>query len=261
LTTGEDSLYGDAASGPRATPRITAIIPALNEAPSIAGVVEGLREQRAAPLHGIIVVDNGSTDGTGEQARQAGASVVREERRGYGYACKAGVLAAQEAEVLVLLDGDAADDPQDLPRVLEPLLEDAADLVVGSRSRGSRERGSMTPQQVLGNRLAAFLMSRLYGVEVSDLGPFRAIRRRDLLALEMREMSYGWSVEMMVKAARAGYRYREVPVRYHRRIGVSKVGGTLKGSLKAGWSIISTTLRYSRWTPTWERMTPDQTDH
>jgi glycosyltransferase involved in cell wall biosynthesis len=260
LTTGADHLSGDAAPGPEATSRITAIIPALNEAPSIAGVVQSLREQGAVCLHDIIVVDNGSTDGTGAQARRAGATVVREERRGYGYACKAGVLAATDAEVIVLLDGDAADDPQDLPRVLEPLIEDAADLVVGSRARGTRERGSMTPQQVLGNRLAAFLMSRLYGVEVSDLGPFRAIRLRDLLALEMQEMGYGWSVEMMVKAARAGYRYREVPVRYHRRIGISKVGGTLKGSLKAGWSIIYTTLRYSRWTPGTDRVAVDQTN-
>jgi glycosyltransferase involved in cell wall biosynthesis len=260
LTTGADHLSGDATPGARATLRITAIIPALNEAPSIAGVVKSLREQEAVGLDDIIVVDNGSTDGTGEQARQAGATVVREEKHGYGYACRAGVLAAKDAAVIVLLDGDAADDPQDLSRVLEPLLGDKADLVVGSRARGTRERGSMTPQQVLGNRLAAFLMSRLYGVEVSDLGPFRTIRRRDLLALEMREMGYGWSVEMMVKAARAGYRYSEVPVRYHRRIGVSKVGGTLKGSLKAGWSIISTTLRYSRWTPTRQRMALDQTN-
>jgi glycosyltransferase involved in cell wall biosynthesis len=259
LTTGADHLSGDAASGLQATPRITVIIPALNEAPSIAGVVRSLREQGAVSLHDIIVVDNGSTDATAAQARRAGATVVREERRGYGFACRAGVLAATDAEVIVLLDGDAADDPQDLPRVLEPLLGNEADLVVGSRARGSRERGSMTPQQVLGNRLAAFLMSLLYGVEVSDLGPFRAVRRRDLLALEMREMGYGWSVEMMVKAARAGYRYREVPVRYQRRIGVSKVGGTLKGSLKAGWSIIYTTLRCSRWTPRKDRVTVDQT--
>lgn len=258
MTTGADHLFGDAAPGLGATPRITAIIPALNEAPSIAGVVQRLREQGAVPLHDVIVVDNGSTDGTGARARQAGATVVREERRGYGYACRAGVLAAGDG-IIVLLDGDAADDPDDLPRVLEPLMEGGADLVVGSRARGARERGSMTPQQVLGNRVAASLMSRLYGVEVSDLGPFRAIRRQHLLALEMREMGYGWSVEMMVKAARAGYRYCEVPVRYYRRIGVSKVGGTLRGSLKAGWSILYTTLRYSRWTPKEERMALDQT--
>ena len=231
------------------------VIPALDEAPSIEGVVRGLRNQELVLPERIIVVDNGSTDGTGEIARRAGASVVTEKRRGYGYACRAGVLAAQEGDVIVLLDGDAADDPTDLPRVLEPLLRDEADLVVGSRvaEAGSRARGSMTPQQVFGNRLATFLMRVIYGVNVTDLGPFRAIHRTDLLALDMREMSYGWSVEMMVKSLRSGYRYREVPVRYHRRIGVSKVGGTLKGSLKAGWAIISTTLRYSRWDP------PEQT--
>jgi glycosyltransferase involved in cell wall biosynthesis len=235
--------------GDASRPRIDAVIPALNEAGSIAQVVGRLRNQQAALLESIVVVDNGSTDGTGDIARRAGAHVVREERRGYGYACKAGVLAAREADVIVLLDGDAADDPDDLPRLLEPLLSGEADLVVGSRALGSRERGSMTVQQVLGNRLAAWLMRNIYGVRVSDMGPFRVIRRSDLLALDMQEMSYGWSVEMMVKAARAGYRYREVPVKYHRRIGVSKVGGTLRGSLKAGWHILSTVLRYHRWTP------------
>jgi len=231
-------------------PRVVAVIPALDEAASIARVVWRLRG-RGMALEGVIVVDNGSTDGTGEIARKAGARVVREERRGYGYACWAGVLAAWDADVIVLLDGDAADDPEDLPRLLEPLLEGQADLVVGSRvaEPGTREPGSMTPHQIFGNRLAAWLIWKVYGVRVSDLGPFRAIRRSDLLALDMREMSYGWSVEMIVKSARAGYRYRESPVKYHRRIGVSKVGGTLRGSLKAGWCILSTTLRYARWTP------------
>ena len=226
------------------------MIPALDEAPSIAGVVETLRAQRTVSLQRIIVVDNGSSDGTGEIARRAGASVVREERRGYGYACFAGVLAAKEADVIVLLDGDAADNPDDLSNILEPLLAGEADLVVGSRTLGSREPGSMTLQQVLGNRLAAFLMRSIYGMKVSDLGSFRAIRREDLLALEMREMTYGWPVEMMVKAARVGYRYREVPVRHRRRSGgAAKVGGTLLGSIKAGWYILSTVFRYSRWTP------------
>lgn len=230
-------------------PRIAAVIPALDEAPSIARVVEGLRRQKLLASGGIIVVDNGSIDGTGEIARRVGARVVREERRGYGYACLAGVIAARDADVIVLLDGDAADDPEDLPRVLEPLLKGEADLVVGSRTLGSRAQGSMTWQQVFGNHLAAFLMRSLYGVRVSDVGPFRAICREDLLALEMREMTYGWPSEMIVKSARAGYRYREVPVRYHQRLGVSKVGDTLLGSLKVGWRIISTILRYSRWTP------------
>lgn len=248
--TATDDLAKDAPATGDGPPRIVAVVPALDEARSIAGVVGALREQRAVVLHRVIVVDNGSADATGETARWAGAHVVREERRGYGYACLAGVLAAEEADVIVLLDGDAADDPGDLSRILAPLLSGDADLVVGSRSLGSREPGSMTPQQVLGNRLAAFLMRSIYGVKVSDLGSFRAIRRDDLLALEMGEMTYGWPVEMMVKAARAGYRYREAPVRHRRRSGgASKVGGTLKGSLMAGWYILSTVFRYSRWTP------------
>jgi len=248
--TATDDLAKDAPATGDGPPRIVAVVPALDEARSIAGVVGALREQRAVVLHRVIVVDNGSADATGETARRAGAHVVREERRGYGYACLAGVLAAEEADVIVLLDGDAADDPGDLSRILAPLLSGDADLVVGSRSLGSREPGSMTPQQVLGNRLAAFLMRSIYGVKVSDLGSFRAIRRDDLLALEMGEMTYGWPVEMMVKAARAGYRYREAPVRHRRRSGgASKVGGTLKGSLMAGWYILSTVFRYSRWTP------------
>lgn len=237
---------GEPVRGGASSPRIAAVIPALDEASSIARVVGGLRTLSVAGLEDIIVVDNGSTDGTGNVARGAGATVVREERRGYGYACKAGVLAAREADVIVLLDGDAADDPGDLPKLLEPLLGGAADLVVGSRVA---EPGSMTLQQVIGNRLAAWLMRNIYGVSVSDVGPFRTIRRSDLLALDMREMSYGWSVEMVAKAARAGYRYHEVPVSYHRRIGKSKVSGTLRGSVMAGWFMLATTLRYSRWKP------------
>src|ERR671910_1182413 len=234
--------------GRRPWPRIAAVIPALDEAQSIARVVEGLRAQALLASGEIIVVDNGSTDGTGEVARRAGARVVREVRRGYGYACLAGVLAA-DADIIVFLDGDAADDPDDLARVLEPLHAGEAELVVGSRALGSRARGSMTWQQIFGNRVAAFLMRALYGVRVSDVGPFRAIRRDHLLALEMREMTYGWPSEMIVKSARAGYHYREVPVSYHRRLGVSKVGDTLVESLEVGWHIISTILRYSRWTP------------
>jgi glycosyltransferase involved in cell wall biosynthesis len=230
-------------------PALCAVIPALNEAPAIARVVAGLLTQTAIAFERVIVVDNGSTDGTGQLATAAGALVVREERRGYGHACLSGVLAAESADIIVLLDGDAADDPGDLPALLAPLLAGRADLVVGSRTLGSRAPGSMTPQQVWGNQLAAWLTRRLYGVAVTDLGPLRAIRRADLLALDMRELTYGWSVEMLVKAIRAGYRYAEVPARYERRIGVSKVGGTLRGSLRAGWCILGTTLRYTRWTP------------
>jgi glycosyltransferase involved in cell wall biosynthesis len=230
--------------------RIAAVIPALNEAPSIERVVRGLLDQQAVPLTQVVVVDNGSTDDTAAIARAGGATVVSEPRRGYGYACWAGIRAADDAEIIVLLDGDAADDPADLPRIVGPLLDGRADLVVGSRALGAREPGSMTPHQVFGNWLAATLMRGLYGVAVTDLGPFRAIRRADVLSLEMREMTYGWSVEMMVKAARRGLRYHEVPVSYHRRIGVSKVAGTVSGSLRAGWCILSTTFRYWRWEPT-----------
>jgi len=229
--------------------RIAAVIPALNEAPSIGQVVRGLRSQTVGTVHQILVVDNGSMDETAAIAREAGATVVVEPRRGYGFACRAGVLAAEDADIIVLLDGDAADDPADLQAVLRPVLAGTADLVVGSRSLGTLERGAMTPVQVFGNWLAATIMRRLYGVHVSDLGPFRAIRRADLLGLDMREMTYGWSVEMMVKAARAGLRYQETPVSYRCRIGVSKVSGTISGSVRAGWCILSTTFRYSRWTP------------
>ncbi len=236
-------------SGDTPPVRISAVVPALNEAPSIERVVEGLRTQPLLASGEVIVVDNGSTDDTGELARRAGAWTVREDRRGYGRACLAGVMAAESANVVVLLDGDAADDPDDLPRILAPLLEGEADLVVGSRALGTRDRGSMTWQQVFGNKLASFMMRAIYSVRVTDVGPFRTIRRDDLLALDMQEMTYGWPSEMIVKAARSGYRYREVPVSYRRRIGVSKVGDTIVNSLKVGWYIISTIFRYSRWKP------------
>ncbi|HVF00980.1 MAG TPA: glycosyltransferase family 2 protein, partial [Rubrobacteraceae bacterium] len=162
---GEDTSMISA--GCRSAPaRVVAVVPALDEASSIAGVVENLREQEAVALHRIVVVDNGSNDETGEIAGRAGASVVREERRGYGRACYAGVLVAEEADVIVLLDGDGSDDPEDLPHLVRPVLAGEADLVIGSRSLGTREPGSMSPQQVFGNRLTAAVIRLLYGVKV-----------------------------------------------------------------------------------------------
>ncbi len=227
---------------------VVAVVPARDEAASIATVVRGLR---AEPLvDAVVVVDNGSTDATASEARAAGARVVAEPRRGYGRACRAGVRAAADAEVIVLLDGDAADDPADLPRVLAPLLAGEADLVVGSRTLGRRDPGSMTRAQVAGNRVATVLMRRLHGVGVTDLGPMRAIRRDHLMALEMREMTYGWSTEMAAKAMRAGLRYAEVPVSYRRRAGGrSKVGGSLAGGVSAGARIALAIARTARWRP------------
>lgn len=229
--------------------RVVAIIPALNEEHAIGVVVSRLRALESASLEAVIVVDNGSEDATGQVAADAGARVVREPRRGYGYACQAGVREATGADILVFLDGDAADDPDDLTQMLASLLSRQADLVVGSRVLGRREPGALAPHQLLGNQLASWLISRLYGVHVTDLGPFRAIRRDALLVLDMQEMTYGWPVEMMVKAIRAGYRYEETPVSYHRRIGVSKVSGTVRGSVLAGYYILTRLMRYSRWCP------------
>ncbi|MGQ0605191.1 MAG: glycosyltransferase family 2 protein [Anaerolineales bacterium] len=223
---------------------VAVIIPALNEAECIGALV---RETFTQPLiQHVIVVDNGSTDGTGDVAQHAGAEVVREPRRGYGAACAAGVAAAEGAEVLAFMDADYSFLPQELPRVLAPVLEGRADLSLGSRVLGQVERGAMPPQQIFGNWLSAALIRWLYGVRVTDLGPFRAVRRSEVLALDMREMTYGWPTEMLVKMARRKQRIIEVPVSYHtRRTGESKVSGTLRGSVLAGYRILSATFRYA----------------
>ena len=236
-------------SGAPARPTIGVVIPALNEEATIADqVAEVLAVARRPDLPGevtrVIVVDNGSDDRTAELAAAAGATVVSEPRRGYGRACYAGVLAAGDVDLIVQMDGDRSDRFDELPLLLQPLLSDAADLVIGSRTLGSYEPGSLTPQQLAGNWLAARLLRLFYGVRVTDIGPFRVIRRSDLLALGMREMTYGWSVEMIARAARKGLRVREVPVTYRKRAGgESKVGGNLKGSLRAGARITATMLR------------------
>jgi len=222
--------------------KVVAVIPALNEEGSIARVVTAVPRDLVSE---IIVVNNGSTDRTPEIAAKAGARVVSEPQRGYGAACKAGLDAATDADILVYLDGDASDQPQELDRLLAPVARGEADLVIGSRLLGQREPGAMPSHAVFGNWLTARLVRLLYGVRITDLGSFRAIRRRDLLALAMRERTYGWPVEMIVKAAKRGYRIREVPVTHRKRIGKSKVAGTLLGSLKAAYVMLFTTFRYA----------------
>ena len=225
---------------------VTVIIPTLNEAGNIRQLVQ---EVCATALVEVIVVDNGSTDSTSQEAREAGAKVVSEPRRGYGYACAAGVAEARNADILVFLDGDHSFAPADLPSLLAPILEGRADLVLGSRALGRIEPGAMYPQQRFGNWLAARLMNTLYKLSITDLGPYRAVRRELLMQLDMQEMTYGWPTEMIVKSARRGARIVEVPVSYrNRRFGQSKVSGTVRGSLLAGLHILGVTFRYV-WKP------------
>lgn len=223
------------------------IIPCRDEEPAIRRVVEAVRAILDPARDRVIVVDNGSRDRTARVALAAGADVVSEPRCGYGRACLAGVAAAGDG-IAVFLDGDGADHPADLERVVAPVRAGLADLVVGARV--DRQHGSMTGFQRFGNRLATGLIGALCGVRVTDLGPMRAIRVEDLLALELRARTYGWATEMTVKALRAGYRYREVPVRHRRRDGgVSKVSGSVTGSVRAGARILWTALRWARWEP------------
>ena len=225
------------------TSRIAVIIPALDEAGNIRRLVAEVLETISAE---VIVVDNGSIDATAEEARVAGAQVVFEPRRGYGFACAAGVSASQDANLLAFLDGDYSFPPAELPALITPILADEADLVLGSRWLGHIAPGAMPPQQRFGNWLAARLMNCLYCLSITDLGPYRAIRRSLLDRLDMREMTYGWPTEMMVKAAKRGARLVEVPVSFHpRRAGRSKISGTLRGTILAGWYIMGVTLRYA----------------
>ncbi|CAA9541616.1 MAG: hypothetical protein AVDCRST_MAG19-1563 [uncultured Thermomicrobiales bacterium] len=229
-------------------PTLAFVIPALDEEATIAGVVAEVLALRDGGLpvilSGVFVVDNGSTDRTATRAATAGATVVSEPQRGYGRACLSGVLAAGDVDLLALMDGDGSDRPDGLTDLLAPLLAGEADLVVGSRTLGSFEPGSLLPQQLVGNWIAARLLRLLFGVRVSDIGPFRVARRRDLLALGMREMTYGWSVEMIARAATRGLRVREVPVDYRRRAGgTSKVSGNVRASVRAGYRITATILR------------------
>lgn len=221
---------------------IVAIIPALDEEGAIARVVKAVPRD---VVREVIVVDNGSVDQTAAVAKAAGARVIHEPYRGYGAACLTGALAAPEADILVFLDGDGSDDPAEMPRLLQSILTDQADLVLGSRTAGPIKQLGLTPQQRVGNRVVTTLVRCLYGLHLSDIGPFRAVTVPSFQALGMSHKTYGWPVEMVVKAARKGYRIVEVPVSCHQRIGRSKVAGTLKGSLLAGYHLLLTTLRYA----------------
>ena len=222
---------------------VTVIIPALNEAGNIYRLVQEVLA--AAPVD-VIVVDNNSTDSTPQEARKAGAKLVFEPRRGYGYACAAGLAAADRAGVVVFLDGDHSFSAADLPLLLAPILEGKADFVLGSRELGNIAPGAMPFHQRFGNKLVSRLMNIIYHLSITDLGPYRAVRRQILMELKMREMTYGWPAEMMVKAARRGVRIVEVPVNYQsRRSGHSKVSGTLRGTFLAAWSILMVTFRYA----------------
>jgi len=225
---------------------VDVVIPALDEEHALPSV---LRDLPVGRIRRVVVVDNGSRDRTAAVAREAGAEVVLEPRRGYGSACLAGIaaLAVPGAlpDVVVFLDADYSDRPSELPRLVGPIVEKGADLVVGSRTLGHAESGALLPQARFGNALATFLIRALYGVRFTDLGPFRAVRWSALERLAMSDRDFGWTVEMQVKAARLGMRCVEVPVSYRRRIGRSKISGTVVGSVRAGWKILYTIARLS----------------
>jgi glycosyltransferase involved in cell wall biosynthesis len=225
---------------------VDVVIPALNERVSLPRVLDDLPR---ALIREIVVVDNGSTDGTGDIAASRGCAVVREPRRGYGSACLAGLayLEARPAppDVVAFLDADRSDRADELGLLLAPIDEGRADLVVGSRELGARERGALLPQQRAGNWVASTMIRVLYGVSITDLGPFRAIRWSALRELRMADTTYGWTAEMQVKAFRAGLRFVEVPVSYRRRQGRSKIAGTVRGTIGASFKIVTTIVRHA----------------
>lgn len=229
---------------------IKVIIPAFNEQDSIANVIHDI----PSLVDEIIVVSNNSTDNTEENAKNAGATVLQEPRKGYGYACLKGMdyiastsLSApnKKPDIIVFLDGDYSDYPEQLTEIVAPIINDNIDFVIGARVKRLREPGSMTPQQIFGNWLATFLMNLFFGAKFTDLGPFRAIKYDKLLALNMEDKTYGWTVEMQLKALKEKLTYVEIPMKYRNRIGVSKVSGTVKGSIMAGVKILGWIFKYS----------------
>ncbi len=226
-------------------PQIKVIIPAYNEAGSIGFVMKDIPEF----VDEVIVVSNNSTDATEENAAKAGATVLQEPRKGYGYACLKGMeyiaQLPEKPEIIVFLDGDYSDYPQELEKIVEPILQRDVDLVIGTRVKRWREKGAMTFPQIFGNWLATSLMKLFFNAKFTDLGPFRAIKYEKLLALDMEDKTYGWTVEMQLKALKKKYSYEEVPVHYRNRIGVSKVSGTVKGAFMAGVKILTWIFKYS----------------
>lgn len=221
------------------------IIPALNEEKSITKVIEKIPPDL---VEQIIVADNGSTDNTVNAAKSMGARIAHARTKGYGFACLAGLeLLEDDIDTVVFLDGDYSDYPEEMPLLLEPIMNDEADLVIGSRTRGKREEGALPPHSVFGNHLAASLFSLLYGIQVTDIGPFRAIKRDLLEKMDMTPAAFRWTVEMMVKAVRLKGRIKEIPVRYRKRIGKSKITGTIMGTVLAGYYIISTMFLFRLW--------------
>lgn len=231
-----------------AGPTVDVVIPARDEEASLPLVLRDLAALPEGTLRRVVVADNGSTDATAELARRGGAVVVEEARPGYGSACLAGLGWLRRngpPEVVVFLDADYSDHPEELPLLVEPIARGAADLVIGSRVLGRREPGALLPQARAGNLVACALIRLLYGQRYTDLGPFRAVRWEALEGLRMADPDFGWTAEMQVKAAKAGLRSVEVPVSYRRRVGVSKITGTVKGTVLAGWKILWTVFRHA----------------
>ncbi len=218
---------------------VSVIIPVLNEEGAIASVINDIPKSL---VQEIIVVDNGCTDRTAEIAIQHGARVVVEPQKGYGSACLAGIAAVQMPDIVVFLDGDYSDDPTEMPSLVQPIQDGLAEFVIGIRIPS--EKGALLPQARIGNKLATLLMRIFFGVQYSDLGPFRAIRYEKLQALDMQDKNFGWTIEMQLKAAKIGLNVREVPVSYRKRIGTSKISGTFIGSIRAGVKILTSLFRY-----------------